>query len=153
MGVQLLQDIYLFNDFLPNELEKLGALGVVKTYNQNDTIFEEGDRARSMFVVRAGTVTVRRAGEKQDVNLIQLGPGTHLGEMPFVNDEPRSASVVALERSELLEIGYDDLRSYLDKNPATAVKFYRALAHFLAGRLRATTIDLSFSRSKNLRHF
>lgn len=40
MGVQLLQDIYLFNDFLPNELEKLGALGVVKTYNQNDTIFE-----------------------------------------------------------------------------------------------------------------
>jgi len=153
MGAHLLQDIYLFKDFLPNELAKLSAMGVVKTYNQNDTVFEEGDQARSMFVVRLGTVHVRRAGEKQDVDLIQMGTGTHLGEMPFVNDEPRSASAVALERSELLEIGYDDLRAYLDKNPATAVKFYRALAHFLARRLRATTVDLTFSRAKNLRHF
>jgi CRP-like cAMP-binding protein len=73
--------------------------------------------------------------------------------MPFVNDEPRSASAIALERSELLEIGFDALQAHLDKHPATAVKFYRSLAHFLAGRLRVTTMDLSFSREKNLRHF
>lgn len=153
MGVKMLQDIYLFKDFLPNELEKLSAKGVVRTYSQGDAIFHEGDPARSMFVIRHGTVHIRRAGKKDDVDLVQLGGGAHFGEMPFVNDEPRSASAVALERSELLEIGYDVLQAHLDKNLQTAVKFYRALAHFLAGRLRTTTVDLSFSRDKNLRLF
>lgn len=153
MGAQLLQDIYLFKEFLPKELEELSAKGIVRTFNADDEIFSEGDKASSLFVIRHGTVHIRRAGKKDDVDVVQLGTGAHLGEMPFVNDEPRSATAVALERSELLEIGYDALHAHLDKNPATAVKFYRALAHFLAGRLRVTTMDLSFSREKNLRLF
>ena len=153
MGAQLLQDIYLFKEFLPKELEQLSAKGVVRTYNRDDVIFSEGDKAQSLFVIRHGTVDIRHSGKNSDVDLVQLGTGAHLGEMPFVNDEPRSASAVALERSELLEITYTAMQEHLDKNPSTAVKFYRALAHFLAGRLRATTLDLSFSRGKNLRHF
>lgn len=153
MGVQLLQDIYLFKEFLPRDLEELSAKGVVRTFMQDDTIFSEGDKAQSLFVIRHGTVHIRRAGSKDDIDLVQLGTGAHLGEMPFVNDEPRSATAVARERSELLEIGYDALQAFLDKNPATAVKFYRALSHFLARRLRSTTVDLSFSREKNLRYF
>lgn len=153
MGVQLLQGIYLFKDFLPKELDELSGKGAIRTFNRDDVIFSEGDKAQSLFVIRHGTVHIRHSGKKDDVDLVQLGTGAHLGEMPFVNDEPRSASAVALERSELLEIGYDVLQVHLDKYPATAVKFYRALAHFLAGRLRATTLDLSFSREKNLRLF
>jgi CRP/FNR family transcriptional regulator, cyclic AMP receptor protein len=153
MGAQLLQDIYLFKEFQPKELEELSAKGSVKTYNRDDVIFSEGEKGQSLFVIRHGTVHIRTSGKKDNVDVVQLGTGAHLGEMPFVNDEPRSATAVALERSELLEIGYDALQAHLDKHPATAVKFYRALAHFLAGRLRATTLDLSFSREKNLRHF
>lgn len=153
MGVQLLQGIYLFKDFLPKELDQLSGEGAIRTFNRDDVIFSEGDKALSLFVIRHGTVHIRHSGKKDDVDVVQLGTGAHLGEMPFVNDEPRSASAVALERSELLEIGYDVLQAHLDKNPATAVKFYRSLAHFLAGRLRATTLDLSFSREKNLRLF
>lgn len=153
MGIQLLQSIYLFQSFPAKELEALDAKIAVRTVNQGDTLFEEGDAARSMFVVRHGTVQILRVGQKTDVDLVQLGAGAHFGEMPFVNDEPRSATATARERSELLEIGYDVLQDHLDRHPATAVQFYRALAHFLANRLRATSMDLSFSREKNLRHF
>lgn len=153
MGIQLLQDNYLFKEFLPKELDELSAKGVVRAFNRDEVIFGEGDKAHSLFVVRHGTVHIRRSGKKDDVDLVQLGGGAHFGEMPFVNDEPRSASAVALERSELLELSYAVLQAHLDKHPATAVRFYRALAHFLGGRLRATSTDLSFSREKNLRHF
>jgi len=153
MGVKLLQDIYLFKEFSSKELEEISAKGVVRTFNQGDTVFEEGAQARSLFVIRHGTVHIRRSGKKDDVDVVRLGGGAHFGEMPLVNDEPRSASAVALERSELLEIGYDVLQAQLEQHPQTAVKFYRALAHFLAGRLRTTTVDLSFSREKNLRLF
>ena len=153
MGVKLLQDIYLFKEFSSKELEEISAKGVVRTFNQGDTVFEEGAQARSLFVIRHGTVHIRRSGKKDDVDVVRLGGGAHFGEMPLVNDEPRSASAVALERSELLEIGYDVLQAQLEQHPQPAVKFYRALAHFLAGRLRTTTVDLSFSREKNLRLF
>lgn len=153
MSAQLLQDIYLFEEFPPKEREELSAKGVVRTFNQHEAVFDEGDQASSLFVIRHGTVGISRSGKNDDVHLVQLGTGAHFGEMPFVNDEPRSARAVALERSELLEIGFDVLQAHLDKHPSTAVTFYRAMAHFLAGRLRTITIDLSFSREINLRHF
>ena len=96
MGVQLLQDIYLFKDFPPKELDELSGKGAVRTFNRDDLIFSEGDKAQSLFVIRHGTVHIRHSGKKDDVDLVQLGTGAHLGEMPFVNDEPRSASAVAL---------------------------------------------------------
>ncbi len=96
---------------------------------------------------------IRRSGKDDAVEVAQLGTGGHFGEMSFVDGEPRSATVVALERTELVKLDFDRLRGFFEKNPAVAVKVYRSLALFLCGRLRVTTMDLSFSREKNIRHF
>ena len=58
-----------------------------------------------------------------------------------------------MERSELVKIPYDKLRTVLKNNPEMASKFYEETAIFLASRLRQMTTDLSFSREKNLKHF
>ena len=73
MGVQLLQDIYLFKDFPPKELDELSGKGAVRTFNRDDLIFSEGDKAQSLFVIRHGTVHIRHSGKKDDVDLVQLG--------------------------------------------------------------------------------
>ncbi len=153
MGAQLLRDIYLFKDMSAEELDKLSAMGAVRTYSRDDVIFSTGDTAKSLFVIRHGTVVIRRAGQDADIEVAQLGTGAHFGEMSFVDNQPRSAIAVALERSELLEISFEAMRPHFDKNPLTGLKFYRSLANFLAGRLRITTTDLSYSREKNIRHF
>ncbi len=153
MSVQLLHDLYLFKDLLPEELASLSALAKVRTYNRDEEIFKAGEPAQSLFVIRHGTVKIRFAGKDADIEVAQLGTGAHFGEMSFVDGQARSATAVALEKSELLEIGFDALRMFFDKNPTTGMRFYRSLSHFLAGRLRITTTDLSFSREKNIRHF
>ena len=153
MATQLLQDIYLFKDLTPRELEELSARGTIKTYNQDEEVFAEGEVATSLYVIRLGTVSIRRAGKDKDLAVAQLGTGAHFGEMSFVDGNQRSATAVALERTELLDISFTALTDYFDKNPATALKFYRSLTHFLAGRLRVATMDLSFSRENNIRHF
>jgi len=153
MAVQLLQDIYLFKDLLPKELEQLSALGTVRKFNTDDEIFREGEEAKSLFVIRHGTVSIRSAGKDKHPDVAQLGTGAHFGEMSFADGNARSATAIALERTELLDIGFDALNGFFDKNPSTALKVYRSLARFLAGRLRVTTMDLSFSREKNIRHF
>jgi CRP-like cAMP-binding protein len=104
-------------------------------------------------VIRHGIVSIRQAGKDKDLDAAQLGTGTHFGETSFADGNPRSATAVARERTELLEISFDKLAAYFDKNPTTALKVYRSLTRFLAGRLRVTTMDLSFSREKNIRHF
>ena len=153
MAAQLLQDIYLFKDLLPKELDQLSELGTVKSYQSEDEVFREGEEAKSLYVIRHGTVSIRQAGKDKDLDVAQLGTGAHFGVMSFADGNPRSATAVARERTELLEISFDKLAAYFDKNPTTALKVYRSLTRFLAGRLRVTTMDLSFSREKNIRHF
>ncbi|MBN8540584.1 MAG: cyclic nucleotide-binding domain-containing protein [Deltaproteobacteria bacterium] len=153
MGAELFKNIYLFKDLSPKELEQLSEIATVETFNPGDEVFSEGDKAVSLFVIKFGTVRIRRSGKEDVVEVAQLGTGGHFGEMAFVDGEPRSATVVALERTELVKLDFDSLRSFFEKNPAVAVKVYRSFAHFLCGRLRITTMDLSFSREKNIRHF
>lgn len=153
MGAELFKNIYLFKDLSSQELEALSAISSVETFNPGDEIFSEGDQAVSLFVIKFGTVRIRRTGKDNTIDIAQLGTGAHFGEMAFVDGEPRSATVEAMERSEIVRIDFDKLRTLFENTPAMAVKVYRALAHFLCGRLRVTTMDLSFSREKNIRHF
>lgn len=153
MGSQLLKGVYLFKDLTQAELDQLGALARVEFYSAGDEIFNEGDKADSLFIIKYGSARIRRSGATDSVDVAQLATGAHFGEMAFVDGESRSASVVALEKSEIIRLGFKEMGAYFEKHPEVAVKFYRSLSHFLCGRLRVTTMDLSFAREKNIRHF
>lgn len=153
MAAQLLQNVYLFKDLSTPELEQLNALATVETFTPGDEIFGEGDKAVSLYVIKYGSVRIRRSGKENAFEIAQLGTGSHFGEMAFVDGEPRSATVEAIERSEIVKLDFDRLNAFFDQHPGIAMKCFRSLAHFLCGRLRITTMDLSFSREKNIRHF
>ncbi len=157
MGTDLLKSVYLFKELSPKEMEALAALVKMEVVNPGDEVFSEGDTATSLYVIKYGSVRIRRAGTDANasvgVEIAQLGTGSHFGELSFIDGEPRSATVSAIEKSEILRIGFDELKKFFQDHPLAAVKFYHSLAHFLCGRLRVTTMDLSFAREKNFRHF
>lgn len=149
----LLQNVYVFKELTPKELETIASLATVESFGPGDEIFTQGDAAVSFFVIKFGSVKIQRSGKEDSVDVATLGTGSHFGEMAFVDGEKRSATVIAIERTELVKLDFQDLRRVLEANPAIAVKVYKSFAHFLCGRLRITTTDLSFAREKNLRHF
>ncbi|HVK60516.1 MAG TPA: cyclic nucleotide-binding domain-containing protein [Bdellovibrionales bacterium] len=149
----LLQNVYLFKELTPKELETVAAIAQTTGYNPGDEVFSAGDEARSLYVIKHGSVKIQHSGKNESINVATLGTGSHFGEMAFVDGEKRSATVSVIEKGELVSLDFQDLRRTLDANPAIAVKVYRSLAHFLCGRLRITTTDLSFAREKNMRHF
>jgi CRP-like cAMP-binding protein len=153
VGSDLLKNVYLFKDFTPGELDQLSAVAKAETFNPGDDVFSEGDKASSLYIVKYGSVRIRRSGKSDAVDVAHVGTGAHFGEMSFVDGEPRSATASVLEKSEIVQIDFNALKSHFEKHPSVAVKFYRSLANFLCGRLRVTTMDLSFSREKNIRHF
>lgn len=150
----LLQNVYLFKDMASIELDKIGAIAKVSSYVPGDEIFNQGDEAHSLYVIKYGSVRIQQTSKDGNgVDVAHLGTGSHFGEMAFVDGEKRSATVSVIEKTEIVSLDFDQLRGVLDANPTIAVKFFKALCHFLCGRLRITTNDLSFAREKNLRHF
>jgi CRP-like cAMP-binding protein len=152
-SANLLQNVYLFKDLSANELAEISEFSKLETFNSGDEIFSEGDTAHSLYVIKYGTVKIMHSSRGESTEVATLGTGSHFGEMAFVDGEKRSATVMATERTDIVRIDFAELRGLLEKNPVIAMKIYKAFSHFLCGRLRLTTNDLSFAREKNLRHF
>lgn len=154
MSQNLLKNVYLFKGLSPSELEIISGAGETSTFNPGDDVFTQTDKATALYVIRHGSVKIHQKSTSGDnIEVANLGTGSHFGEMAFVDGEPRSASATAIEKSELVILDYGKLDEILVANQAIAVSFYKELAHFLCGRLRVTTNDLSFAREKNLSHF
>jgi len=154
MASELLRNIYLFKDMSRDEIDPILKACTTEMFGKGDVVFSQDDAANALYIIKFGSVRILQKTKNGDaVEVSVLGTGSHLGELPLVDDGKRSATVEANEKTELIRIDYAGLKSALHSNAMTAVKFYRALAHFLAGRLRVTTTDLSFAREMNLRHF
>lgn len=154
MSQDLLKNIYLFKDLSPDSLKLVSEVAKMETWNRSDEIFCQGDAATALYVIKFGSVRIhQKSGTGDKIEVAVLGTGSHFGEMSFVDREHRSATVEVLEKSEILALDYEKLGEVLVKNPLIAIQFYRSLCHFLCGRLRVTTNDLSFSRELNLKHF
>jgi CRP/FNR family transcriptional regulator, cyclic AMP receptor protein len=150
----LLQNIYLFKGLSGPELELISEAADIETYSSNDEIFNQGDKSFALYVIKYGSVRIHQRSSTGDhIEVATLGTGSHFGEMGFVDGEVRSASATAMEKSDIVVFDYEKLRNLMKENLPIAVRFYQELSHFLCGRLRITTNDLSFSREKNLSHF
>lgn len=150
----LLQNVYLFKTMTNDQMEKIAAVAHTETLAIGDDVFSQGDKARALYLIKFGSIKIcQRTKSGETIEVARLGTGSHFGEMSFMDNEPRSASATTVEKTELIIVPYEKLTTVLKNDTALAVSFYRELAHFLAGRLRLTTTDLSFSREKNLSHF
>lgn len=153
-NVNLLKKLYLFKDLSAGELEHINSAAKTVKYNTGDEVFSQGEAAKALFIIQSGTVKIHQSTESGDsVEITRIGAGSHFGEMSFLDSEPRSASATVIEPSEIVVVDYEKLSLIMIEHAGIAVHFYRQFARFLCGRLRITTKDLSFSRSKILSHF
>jgi len=95
-------------------------------YN-SEVIFRESDAGTSMFVISEGEVEVATAGQ----DLATLGPGAFFGEIALVTDLPRSATIRAKGRCEVLALDRDVVRGAAERSP----QILTALLHFVRDRL------------------
>jgi CRP-like cAMP-binding protein len=70
-----------------------------------------------MFVVHNGRVSVQVSEGGFSRSVATLNEGDFFGEMALFTGEPRAANIVALEETEVLEIGHDAMKKVFDTNP------------------------------------
>ena len=116
-----LATVPLFSSLDAEELQRFAELTREKTYPRGSVILFEDDPGDSLHIVRQGRVKVVLVGEDgREVILAVLGVGEHFGELSLIDDQPRSAHVIAMEDSQLLVLRRDDFRRRVDANPAVA---------------------------------
>jgi selenocysteine lyase/cysteine desulfurase len=102
------------------------------------TLFMEGERADSAFVVVRGAIEVGRERGDRRVRLATVGPGRLLGELSLIDGGPRTASCVAAERAVVLELDRNAMVALLDDHSAAGLEFLQAVNRALIAALHAT---------------
>ena len=143
---ETLGSVPLFSKLEEEEVFRLLQPTESRSYEAGETIFREGDPGEALFVILAGKVRVDRGGEAINV----LRAGEVFGEMSLVRDRPRSATVVAVEGSELLVLHRRDFDTFLRAETRLGVKILSHFVHVLAERLDSTSDELSGLRSSLL---
>src|ERR671917_468727 len=108
---EFLATVPLFSSLDTAELARFAELLREKSFTKGAVILFEHDPGDALFILRQGRVKVVRVGEDgREVILGVLGPGQHFGELALIDDQPRSAYVIAMEDSALLMLHRDDFR-------------------------------------------
>lgn len=145
--LERLKHIAIFDELKnkPEELIKLQRIIKIKRFPKDGIIIQEGDLGSEMYIVYKGSVEIRketRAGDSYTVVQLRAEHNVFFGELALVDDDKRSATVLALEDSEFLVIEKKDFLELGQTNPEIALPITRSIAKILAGRLRKTTVDM-----------
>ena len=129
--LKLLSSIILFRGLEREELVALlrGASKVV--FNPGDLVFEEGFPGHSLYVVMQGKFQVFKKVEGAEAHLATVSVGEHFGEIALVTEQPRTASVRALEESVALRL----TKSAMFAEPKVAVYLLKNMAGLMAAHL------------------
>ena len=134
-----LERVSIFAQLAPVELDRLAEITATKRVKDRDILFRKGDEGSQAYVILSGRLKITSAGEDGKETVLRImDPGEVLGEIALLDGQPRSATVTALERTELLVIQRRDFLPFLERHPKTAIK----LLETISGLVRSISSQL-----------
>lgn len=115
--VERLAAVDIFAPLSADETSMLAHAAVRHVFAPGETVIRAGDPGSSMFVVHKGRVRVQVNENGRPRTVATLNEGDFFGEMALFTGEPRTANVLALEETEVLEIGHAAMKRVFDTNP------------------------------------
>jgi HEAT repeat protein len=132
--VLFLKSAPVFAGLEGEELAALADIALEKDFAPGELLFEEGQLAHHLYILVSGKVEIfRKIGEKE-YPLAVLGPQECFGEMAILDDEPRSASIRAVEASTVLKIDRESFRELIHERPQISFAIFKILSQRLRGK-------------------
>ncbi|MBI2865526.1 MAG: Crp/Fnr family transcriptional regulator [Chloroflexi bacterium] len=142
--LDVLRSIPYFAELSGQDLDRVRAFSVERSYERGDVVFLEGGPCEGLHVVESGRVRIfKTSAEGKEQVLMIAGPGQTFNEVPVFDGGPNPASAEAIDLSVLLLLPKERLLTLVRENPTLAL----TVTKVFAGRLRHLTRlveDLSF---------
>jgi len=138
--VELLGGVPVFSTLERGDLERIAQLAVPRDFEPGEVVFREGDSSDTCYVVSGGRArAIRSHRDGRTITLATFGPGDIFGELALFEDERRSATVEAIERTSVLGVLGPDMRRLMNEHAEISARLVIALGR----RLRETNERLS----------
>jgi len=109
--------IPLFADLTQEEFNDFTKRMVIHTVPPGKVIIREGEAGSSIYCTTRGSVRVYTTIQGKQLQLAVLQPSDFFGEIAFLTGKPRTATVEAVEETDLLEVSEEDLLDLIAKRP------------------------------------
>lgn len=129
---KLLDRVQAFHGMSGEELQKLLEAAEKCTFEPGETIVREGSTGAWIYIILDGSASVLKNALGKSTELARLQPGDSFGEMSLIDQELRSASVIAETACVLLRLS----ENACWKHPVISAKIYRNIARIISRRLR-----------------
>jgi serine/threonine protein kinase len=126
--LEQLKELSFFRDFEDSDVMEVSTSGLWKFYEVGEKIIVEGARDDTFYILVDGRVALRRANQEVGV----LGPGASFGEIGFVLDKERTATIVAKEPVTVLEVKANHVECV---SVSCQLKFQKAFLRSMAERM------------------
>jgi small-conductance mechanosensitive channel/CRP-like cAMP-binding protein len=124
-------------DFLsvlsPEDLESVAQQAAVRVYLPGEAVVRQGDAGAEFFIILGGSAEVRRGEGDKVATVATLHPMQFFGEMSLLTGEPRSATIVAQTKLEVVVINKAVLERPILGNPLIAERIGTVLAERKTG--------------------
>ncbi len=136
----------LFEGFSNAMLEPFIHIGETRTYAPGDVLFKELSDGDEIYLILDGRASVNCSGVQENqpaVEIITVGRGEILGEISFIEDGPRSATVVADTLLKTRVWKASAWRSLSEQNPEIGYRLTLGIAKLLCARVRRSNIQVA----------
>jgi CRP/FNR family transcriptional regulator, cyclic AMP receptor protein len=128
------QALLILSELNNDDLNWILQKGKKENLAAQQTLIYKGRRINALYIILRGTLSVSIDSKE----LARLGHGEIVGEISFIDNRPPTATVQALEESQVLSIPHLQLSLKLQKDEGFAARFYHGLLLCLSDRMRGT---------------
>ncbi|MDW8307258.1 MAG: Crp/Fnr family transcriptional regulator [Leptospiraceae bacterium] len=93
-----------------------------KQFNANDIIFCEFEPGNDFYLIQSGRVKISKIVRDKEKTMDILGPGDIFGEMAILEEQPRSATAIALDTVQVLHFNRENFVTLMTSQPQLAHK-------------------------------
>ncbi|TAK07148.1 MAG: Crp/Fnr family transcriptional regulator, partial [Rhizorhabdus sp.] len=120
------------------------AIGSLHTTKANEEILRQGDEGTSLIIILDGVVRVSMVTPNgREIILDYAEAGAVLGEIAVLDDQPRTASAIAMWAGRVLRISRAHFFGFIERNPKVAIRLLREMAR----RLRESDMTIESDRA------
>ena len=144
-----LKQIPMFSELQAGARSEIARLARARSYQARDQIFRQGDDSDSVFIIESGYLKVAVSGPNGSLStLAVMGAGEIFGELSLLDGGPRSATVTAMTRTDVLVIDRGPFLHLIEAQPRLGIAIMGVLARRLR-RVSERSDDLTGMRVAN----
>ena len=141
--LRFLGDFPLFRDLSRDDCGSLLKITTLRSLERKEILYVDGTRdvdLQGLFIVQSGLLNIFKGRRPcPERNLAVVSAGQIFGEATLVTDQPHTATIMAVNDSQLIQINKIGFQLLRTKEPVVALKIMEVAARALASRLGRTT--------------